>query len=427
MASMLQLAKALVESGESPGRAFKELQEVLERSPCHTGALLSLADLLKSEGKRLLRAIQNSQISADLEGRGRAAVVGRGVGTAGPPKSAATTTSSSQPSTAPDASRAPFLLVIRVERGSHLPAADVDGSSDPYVTLQVGKKGGKVEARKTHVKHKTLNPEWNESFTMALDEAQRSEKLVLVCKDRDMAGDDTLGRVDIDLGALRCGEEQAGWHALKGKGTGDSKLYLAYTLEVGAQRVVKHYQLASSWAFDMFAEAEQLYRRCLRIDGHQTAAKLALAELLCGQLRKPLRAQKLIDDLAVQGGGTSEAAATREVCGDDSALLCNLACLHEQAGHVGRAVDLLVRGVEASDGRDIACVYNLARLHHYSMSNPEVAQSLYAQVLQVEEDEGGMEEERREIARRTREQLRLLDSHGAAQQRVTCPCPCVHP
>lgn len=425
---MEQLAAELRQLGES-ANALRELHQVVQQCPCHAGALLSLADLLKDEGKRLLRAIQHAQMST----KGKTAVMEGGAGRGAPLRGKIQTPEQGprKPLLAADASqRAPWSLEIRVERAKSLPGADVDGSSDPFVCLHLGKKGsGKSSMRKTSVKTKTLNPEWNESFVFPLEEAQRSEKLVVVCKDHDVSGDDMLGKAEIDLGALRCEEEHAGWHVLRGKGgsAGASRVYLVYTLRAGAQASVKHYQVASRWASDMLAEAEQLYRRCLRMEASSevSAARLGLAELLCGQLNKPLRAKKLIEDLAAQqGGGTRAGGVGEEMCvpSDKTALLCNLACLYEQAGDVDGALDLLAQGLSVSRGRDMACLYNLARVNQYRLSKPQVARSLYAQALELAADGGGLEhsEDRDEIAERAREQMRLLDSHSSAHQRVGC-------
>ena len=130
----------------------------------------------------------------------------------------------------------------------------------------------------------------------------------------------------------------------------------------------------------------------------------------------------------------------------------NLACLHEQAGQVEKALDLLMQGA-ASDGKNMACIYNLARvcphaqarcgvpphrrltaramassrlillslvqIHHYTMANLEIAQGLYAQVLALAKEQGSsLDAEGQEIARRTEEQQRVLLLHACAHARV---------
>ena len=53
------------------------------------------------------------------------------------------------------------LLQVQLERGVDLPSADANGLSDPYVVLT---SGGQKKTSKTI--WKTLNPVWNESFTL---------------------------------------------------------------------------------------------------------------------------------------------------------------------------------------------------------------------------------------------------------------------
>ncbi|KAB5544135.1 hypothetical protein DKX38_012247 [Salix brachista] len=63
------------------------------------------------------------------------------------------------------------ILRVKVVRANELMKADLLGTSDPYVKLNL--TGEKLPAKKTTIKKKNLNPEWNESF-----------KLVVGCHDR---------------------------------------------------------------------------------------------------------------------------------------------------------------------------------------------------------------------------------------------------
>lgn len=54
------------------------------------------------------------------------------------------------------------ILYVKVLRAMNLKKKDVFGASDPYVKLKLTED--KLPSKKTSVKHKNLNPEWNEEF-----------------------------------------------------------------------------------------------------------------------------------------------------------------------------------------------------------------------------------------------------------------------
>ena len=128
---------------------------------------------------------------------------------------------------------APVILEITVLRAKNLMAADRGGTSDPYVSIQIGQ--GKISAKKTSVKKKTLDPEWTETFKIRLDAAQRKDTLTLECFDYDLVGShDSLGKVEIPLNSLALGEQYLQWHTLRQKEGVNSKgkLELRYRLIV---------------------------------------------------------------------------------------------------------------------------------------------------------------------------------------------------
>lgn len=47
---------------------------------------------------------------------------------------------------------------------------DILGASDPYVKIKLTED--KAPSKKTTVKHRNLNPEWNEEFNMAIRDPQ---------------------------------------------------------------------------------------------------------------------------------------------------------------------------------------------------------------------------------------------------------------
>lgn len=56
------------------------------------------------------------------------------------------------------------LLHVKVVGACKLLKMDILGASDPYVNLSPS--GERLPAKKTSVKTKTLNPEWNEDFNL---------------------------------------------------------------------------------------------------------------------------------------------------------------------------------------------------------------------------------------------------------------------
>lgn len=62
------------------------------------------------------------------------------------------------------------LLNVKVVRAMKLKKKDILGASDPYVKLKLTED--KLPAKKTSVKHKNLNPEWNEEFTVVVKDPE---------------------------------------------------------------------------------------------------------------------------------------------------------------------------------------------------------------------------------------------------------------
>jgi len=62
------------------------------------------------------------------------------------------------------------ILNVKVVRAMKLKKKDILGASDPYVKLKLTED--KLPAKKTSVKHKNLNPEWNEEFSVVIKDPE---------------------------------------------------------------------------------------------------------------------------------------------------------------------------------------------------------------------------------------------------------------
>lgn len=71
---------------------------------------------------------------------------------------------------------------MKVVRASKLLKMDILGTSDPYVKLSLS--GGGLSAKKTSVKMRNLNPEWNEKFKLIVNDP-KSQVLQLHVYDWD--------------------------------------------------------------------------------------------------------------------------------------------------------------------------------------------------------------------------------------------------
>lgn len=72
------------------------------------------------------------------------------------------------------------ILGVKVLRATKLKRKDLLGASDPYVKLKLTED--KLPAKKTTVKHKNLNPEWNEEFNIVVKDPE-SQALELIVYD----------------------------------------------------------------------------------------------------------------------------------------------------------------------------------------------------------------------------------------------------
>ncbi|KAE9458642.1 hypothetical protein C3L33_09451, partial [Rhododendron williamsianum] len=77
------------------------------------------------------------------------------------------------------------ILNVKVLRAMKLKKKDLMGASDPYVKLKLTED--KLPSKKTTVKHKNLNPEWNEEFNIVVKDPQ-SQALEINVYDWEQVG-----------------------------------------------------------------------------------------------------------------------------------------------------------------------------------------------------------------------------------------------
>ncbi|VFQ76906.1 unnamed protein product [Cuscuta campestris] len=81
--------------------------------------------------------------------------------------------------------RAVGILHVKVVRAMNLKKKDLMGASDPYVKLKLSEE--KLPSKKTSVKQRNLNPEWNEEFNFVIKDPQ-SQTLDIAVYDWEQVG-----------------------------------------------------------------------------------------------------------------------------------------------------------------------------------------------------------------------------------------------
>ncbi|KAG6785656.1 hypothetical protein POTOM_007229 [Populus tomentosa] len=92
------------------------------------------------------------------------------------------------------------ILAVKVLRAMKLKKKDLLGASDPYVKLKLTED--KHHSNKTTVKHKNLNPEWNEEFNITVKDPESQALEVLVYDWEQVGKHDRMGMNVIPLKEL---------------------------------------------------------------------------------------------------------------------------------------------------------------------------------------------------------------------------------
>lgn len=122
------------------------------------------------------------------------------------------------------------ILSIFVDSAQELPAADLNGSSDPYVVLSNGK-----QSAKTKVVKKNLNPSWQEAHDLMVEDLATSKITADVFDHDKITADDLLGSAEISLAELKPGETKPMVVPLRnqGRAVGRLNVRLTYTSLTG--------------------------------------------------------------------------------------------------------------------------------------------------------------------------------------------------
>ncbi|KAJ9186432.1 hypothetical protein P3X46_002005 [Hevea brasiliensis] len=96
------------------------------------------------------------------------------------------------------------ILTVKVLSAMKLKKKDLLGASDPYVKLKLTEE--KLPSKKTTVKHKNLNPEWNEEFNIVVTDPE-SQALEIIVYDWEQVGKhDKMGMNVVPLKELTLDE-----------------------------------------------------------------------------------------------------------------------------------------------------------------------------------------------------------------------------
>lgn len=133
------------------------------------------------------------------------------------------------------------ILTVHVVEARDLKPMDMDGTSDPYVVLQI--EDQRIE---TNYKKSTLNPVWNESFTFEI--VHGSEPLQIVAMDKDFYGkDDFEGMCDFSLANLQDQMKHDQWLDLKDENGQPSQGRIRLMLQWVYSKVQYFTEYLSKW------------------------------------------------------------------------------------------------------------------------------------------------------------------------------------
>ncbi|KAI5673331.1 hypothetical protein M9H77_13695 [Catharanthus roseus] len=117
------------------------------------------------------------------------------------------------------------VLSVTVISAEDLPAADLMGKSDPFVVVTMKKSEQK---NKTRVLNNTLNPVWNQTFDIVVEDGLH-DLLILEVYDHDTFGKDKMGRCIMTLTRVILEGEFTDSFPIDGTPSGNLTLHLKWT------------------------------------------------------------------------------------------------------------------------------------------------------------------------------------------------------
>lgn len=124
-------------------------------------------------------------------------------------------------------------LNIKIVEAKDVPKMDAVGKSDPYVILKLSKSS---QEWKTKVQKNTYTPVWNQEFKLPLT-SQLDEILTVEMWDKDVAKDDQISTVKLQVNKIPVGKVNDSWytmHPVKGVKTGGKLRIVVHLCKPGA-------------------------------------------------------------------------------------------------------------------------------------------------------------------------------------------------
>eukprot|EP00743_Colponemidia_sp_Colp-15_P006197 GILK01006664.1.p1 GENE.GILK01006664.1~~GILK01006664.1.p1 ORF type:complete len:1102 (+),score=210.12 GILK01006664.1:226-3531(+) len=117
------------------------------------------------------------------------------------------------------------LLLVHLMRAENLPAADFNGLSDPYCTLELGG----VKERSSIV-FKDLNPTWNQKYEFVVADVQTQSLNIKVWDKDRLMHDDLLGSISIPLSSVTQ-DRNSEWPLVCRKRHNSAKLFMTISFK----------------------------------------------------------------------------------------------------------------------------------------------------------------------------------------------------